>query len=56
MENITDKESIVFLDNLMVNVRNKQLIAILRSSLFCYITVKVKYVLMFLIAQRQWKR
>jgi hypothetical protein len=47
MENITDKESIVSLNNLIVNVRNKQLIAILRSSLFCYIIVKVKYVFFF---------
>jgi len=45
MENITDKESIVSFIDVMVNVRKKQLIAILRLSLFCYIIVKVKYVL-----------
>ena len=34
MENITDKGSVVSLNNLMVNVRKKQLIAILRPSVF----------------------
>jgi len=39
------QKSIVSLNNVMVNVRKKQLTAILRPSLFCYITVQVKYVL-----------
>jgi hypothetical protein len=34
MENLTDKESIVSLNNLMVNVRKKQLTEILKLTLF----------------------
>jgi len=55
MENIADKESIVSLNNLMVNVRKKQLIAILRPYLFCNIIVKFKYVLLFFNSAKTMK-